>query len=51
MSNDISSMYTKQCNSQMGRKGYSLWKREKETNIPPQNYGMYLSSRKRGQRK
>ena len=35
MSNDISTMYTKNENRKTGRKGYYMWKREKETCIKP----------------
>lgn len=31
MSNDISTMYTKDRNMKSGRKGYCLWQDEKET--------------------
>ena len=33
MSNDISTMYTKDKNNKAGRKGYLFWKHEKETSI------------------
>lgn len=49
--NDISTMYTKERNNTAGRKGYVMWKRERENNISPKEYGMFLNSRKRGRRK
>ena len=52
MSNDISTMYTKDKNQKSGRKGYCMWNREKETYIKPSDYGSYiLQRRKRGKRK
>lgn len=49
MSNDISTMYTKELNKQSGRKGWIGWKSEKETSIEPAKYGEYiLRHRKRG---
>ena len=52
MSNDISTMYTKDQNQKTGRKGYYMWKREKETYIKPSYYGNYiLQHRKRGKKK
>ena len=52
MSNDISTMYTKNENQKAGRKGYYMWKREKETYIKPSDYGSYiLQHRKRGKNK
>ena len=52
MSNDISTMYTKDKNQKTGRKGYGMWKYEKETYIKPSDYGSYiLQHRKRGKRK
>ena len=52
MSLDISSMYTKDQNMKAGRKGYGMWKREKEIAISPAAYGDYvLQNRKRGKRK
>lgn len=49
MSNDISSIYTKDQNKKAGRRGYSLWKDEKVTIIPPAAYGDYiLQNKKRG---
>lgn len=51
MSNDISSMYTKDKNKKTGRRGYGMWKREKETAIRPCDYGDYiLQNKKRGKR-
>ena len=39
---DISTQYTKDRNIKSGRRGYSGWKREKETAISPAAYGDYL---------
>lgn len=50
MSNDISTPYTKYCNETEGRKGYYAFKDEKETVIPPKQYGMFLADRKRRKR-
>ena len=52
MSNDISTMYTKNENQKAGRKGYCMWKREKQMSIRPSDYGDYiLQRRKRGKNK
>lgn len=52
MSNDISTMYTKDQNQKSGRKGYVGWQAEKETVINPAEYGSYiLQHRKRGKKK
>ena len=52
MSNDISTMYTKEQNNKNGRKGEIYWKKEKENSIEPSKYGEYiLKHRKRGKRK
>lgn len=51
MSNDISSMYTKDKNKKAGRRGYSLWKDEKVTIIPSASYIDYiLQNRRRGKK-
>ena len=51
MSNDISTMYTKDRNMKTGRKGYSLWQDEKETAIAPVAYGDFVTQRrKRGKK-
>lgn len=42
MSNDISTLYTKEKNMKDGRKGYYAYKREKQTVICPSKYGMFL---------
>lgn len=47
MSNDISTEYTKSKNKEEGRRGYLMWKHEKETVISPKNYGMFLQKKKR----
>lgn len=51
MSNDISSMYTKDRNIRTGRKGYGQWKHEKEDAICPADYGNYILEKKRGKKK
>ena len=52
MSNDISTMYTKDRNMKAGRNGWFNFKNEKETAIRPSDYGDYiLQRRKRGKRK
>ena len=52
MSNDISTMYTKDRNQKTGRKGYGMRKYEKEKSIKPSDYGDYiLQHRKRGKNK
>ena len=52
MSNNISTMYTKDQNQKAGRKGYGMWKHEKEKSIKPSVYGDYiLQHRKRGKKK
>lgn len=52
MSNNISTMYTKDKNKKAGRKGYANWKTEKETVISPVAYGDYiLQHRKRGKKR
>lgn len=44
MSNDISTMYTKDKHKKVGRmkKSYDMWKREKEVSIRPCDYGNYV---------
>ena len=51
MSNDISSMYTKDRNIRTGHKGYVQWKHEKETFIRPADYGNYIFEKKRGKKR
>ena len=52
MSNDISTMYTKDQNKKAGRTGYIGWQTEKEVAISPAAYGDYiLQSKKRGKKK
>lgn len=48
MSKDISTMYTKEENKKNGRKGYAVWKTEKETVIGPRDYGMFIQNRRKG---
>lgn len=47
MSNDISTMYTREQNKVAGRKGYCNFKKEKNTVISPKNYGMFKQKKKR----
>lgn len=47
MSKDITTQYTKMQNKKNGRRGYCLWKREKDSVISPKAYGMFLQKRKR----
>ena len=52
MSNDISTMYTKDRNMKTGRKGYCLWKGEKLDAISPAAYGDFvMQHRKRGKKR
>lgn len=50
MSNDISTMFSKEENKKNGRKGYYDFK-HKETVIAPNYYGMFLLEHKRKKRK
>ena len=50
MSNDISTMYTKEQNMKAGRHGWCDWKSEKETSISPAAYGEYVLRKKGGKR-
>lgn len=51
MSNDISTMYTKDRNMKTGRKGYCLWQNEKLDAISPAAYGDFvIQHRKRGKK-
>lgn len=47
MSKDISTQYTKTRNKEQGRRGYFMWKREKDTNISPKDYGMFLQRKRK----
>lgn len=47
MSNDISTQYTKEENNKNGRRGYIMWKREKDTVISPRDYGIFIQNKKR----
>ncbi len=51
MSNDIFTMYTKDKNQKAGRRGYGMWKHEKETSIRPSDYGNYILQRKKRSKK
>lgn len=52
MSNDISTMYTKDRNMKTGRKGYCLWQGEKLDVISPAAYGDFvMQHRKRGKKR
>lgn len=44
---DFSYKYTRKRNSECGRKGYFAWKREKEENIPPADYGTLVINDKK----
>ena len=46
MNTNTTTMYTKEQNKKCGRKGYGMWKREKEDVIPPKKYGEYISRKK-----
>ena len=48
MSKDISSQYTTTRNREEGRRGYCLWKREKDTIISPKNYGIFIQRKNKG---
>lgn len=51
MSNDISTMFTKDQNKKAGRKGFFHWKSAKITAISPAAYGDYiLQSKRRGKK-
>lgn len=51
MSNDISTMFTKDQNTKAGRKGFFDWKGVKITAIGPAAYGDYiLQSKRRGKK-
>ena len=52
MSNDISTMYTKDRNMKTGRKGYGFWKDEKLDAGLIASYGDYvMQHRKRGKKR
>ena len=51
MSNDISTMYTKDQNTKAGRKGYYAWKNVKEVVISPASYGDYILNKRSNKRK
>ncbi len=46
MGNDISTMYTKERNEKHGRRGYCMYKFEKETVISPKQYGIFRNAQK-----
>lgn len=46
MSNDISTMFTRERNKAQGRKGCAFWKREKQVVISPKNYSEFKNRRK-----
>lgn len=50
MSTDITTMFTKERNMMEGRRGYLLWKREKEDAIRPDKYGMFLNDKRKRKR-
>lgn len=47
MSNDISTMYSKEQEKSCGRRGYVGWKADKEQNISPRNYGEFINKKRR----
>ena len=47
MSKDITTQYTKTKNKECGRRGYGMWKKEKEDVISPKNYGIFLQKNKK----
>ena len=47
MSNDISTVYTRNLNKTSGRRGYGDWKRSKDTIISPKAYGGFIQERKK----
>lgn len=51
MSNDISTMFTKEQNRISGRKGWVRWKAMVEKNITPDQYGEYILNHRRGKGK
>lgn len=51
MSNDISTMYTRNLNKTSGRHGWVGWIGSKETEISPRAYGGFIQERKRGKRR
>lgn len=46
MSKDIATQYTKEQEKKCGRRGYLMWKHEKENIISPKEYGMFIQTRK-----
>lgn len=51
MSNDISTMYTKEENLKNGKSGYFRAYKEKRDIIPPHKYGQFIFNKKRGKKK
>lgn len=51
MSNDISTMFTKEWNKKNGRRGWVGWKAKREKNITPDRYGEYVLNHRRGRKK
>ena len=47
MSNDISTLYTRNLSKTSGRRGYGDWKRSKDTIISPKAYGSFIQERKK----
>lgn len=47
MSNDVTTMYTKEQNKIDGRNGYLMAHKEKVTRITPKEYGMFISKRRK----
>ena len=50
MSKDISTQYTKTRNKEQGRRGYGMWKSEKDTVISPKDYGMFQQRKSVGRK-
>ena len=46
MIKDISTQYNRMNNKENGRRGYGMWKQEKDSVIAPKNYGMFLQKRR-----
>lgn len=47
MSNDITTLYTREQNQKTGRKGYGYWKEEKVSAINPAQYGAFVTTRRK----
>lgn len=47
MSNDVTTMYTKDQQQKCGHRGYAFWKTEKITAIRPADYGDYILQKRK----